>query len=552
MSLQPGDYQRIPARTVRTAWAACPKGTPAMLVRDRLDVLFEDEEFADLYPADGRPGFSPGQLALVSVLQFAEDLSDRAAAQAVRTRIDWKYALGLELEDSGFDHSLLCDFRARLVEGDAADRMLGVMLKRLTEAGLLKSGGRQRTDATYALAAVRRLSRLELAEESLRAALEELAEIAPGWLLPLIEPEWDKRYGRRIEIRKVAGGPEAVIARAETFGRDGQKVLAALWSPGTPGRLRALPQVEILRQVWVHHYYWDEEGRLRWRDGHALPPASLRFDSPYDTDAHYCTKNGTEWSGYRVHYTETCEEQRPEIVVHVATTIAPVQDGRLTEQIHDDLAQAALVPAEHVVDAAYITPAHVQRAQQVHAITLLGPIVADHSRQAKNGEGFGKSAFTINWGNQQATCPQGNLSREWRPLRISGHDYIQVKFDKATCLACPVRPQCTDAVSGPRSLALLPTRELHEIQQSNRLDQNTEDWQRRYAIRAGIEATLSQTVRSNGLRRARYRGLAKTHVQHMLTAMACNLTRTADWITETPRGRTRSSRFHTLCTAATG
>jgi len=110
MSLQPGDYQRIPARTVRTAWAACPKGTPAMLVRDRLDVLFEDEEFTDLYPADGRPGFSPGQLALVSVLQFAEDLSDRAAAQAVRTRIDWKYALGLELEDSGFDHSLLCDF----------------------------------------------------------------------------------------------------------------------------------------------------------------------------------------------------------------------------------------------------------------------------------------------------------------------------------------------------------------------------------------------------------------------------------------------------------
>ncbi|MFE9883080.1 transposase, partial [Streptomyces sp. NPDC005784] len=423
---------------------------------------------------------------------------------------------------------------------------------RLTEAGLLKSGGRQRTDATYVLAAVRRLSRLELAGESLRAALEELAVIAPEWLLPQVEPEWDKRYGRRIEIRKVPGGPEAVIARAEVFGRDGQKVLAGLWSADAPGRLRTLPQVQVLRQVWVHHYYWDEEGQLRWRDGHALPPASLRFDSPYDTDAHYCTKNGTEWSGYRVHYTETCEEQRPEIVVHVATTIAPVQDGQLTGQIHDDLAQTALTPAEHVVDAAYITPAHVQRAQQVHGITLLGPIVADHSRQAKSGKGFGKSAFTINWGNQQATCPQGNLSREWRPLRISGHDYIQVKFDKATCRACPVRTQCTDAVSGPRSLALLPTRELHEIQQSNRLDQQTGNWQRRYAIRAGIEATLSQTVRSNGLRRTRYRGLAKTHVQHILTAMACNLTRTADWIAETPRGRTRSSRFHTLCTAATG
>ncbi|MDX3314857.1 transposase [Streptomyces sp. ME08-AFT2] len=126
-------------------------------------------------------------------------------------QIEWKYALGLELEDTGFDYSLLCDFRARLVEGDVADRMLRVMLTRLTEAGLLKAGGRQHTDATYVLAAVRQLSRLELAGESLRAALEELAERAPGWLLPLIKPEWDKRYGRRIEIRKVPGGPEAVV-----------------------------------------------------------------------------------------------------------------------------------------------------------------------------------------------------------------------------------------------------------------------------------------------------------------------------------------------------
>ncbi|MGW7674598.1 transposase [Streptomyces sp. NPDC054775] len=147
----------------------------------------------------------------------------------------------------------------------------------------------------------------------------------------------------------------------------------------------------------------------------------------------------------------------------------------------------------------------------MHGITLLGPVVPDHSHQAKSRAGFDKAAFRIDWDHRRATCPQGNLSREWRPLRISGHDYIQIKFDKATCLACPVRPECTDAVSGPRSLALLPTRELYEIQQHNRLDQRTEQWQRRYAIRAGIEATLSQNVRACGLRRTRYRGLPKTH-----------------------------------------
>ncbi|MEN8651623.1 transposase [Streptomyces sp. 21So2-11] len=431
------------------------------------------------------------------MLQFAENLSYRAAANAVRTRIDWKYALGLELDDPGFDHSVLCEFRARLAQGDAADRLLQVMLHRLTEAGLLKSGGRQRTDATHVLAAVRTLSRLELVGESLRATLEQLAQAAPDRLLALVEPEWDKRYGRKVEIGKVPGGKAGVTALAEAFGRDGQKVLAAAWTADAPPRLRALAQVEVLRQVWVHHYYWDPRGRLRWRDGHALPPASLRFDSPYDTDAHYCGKRDTAWSGYRTHLTETCTSELPEVVVHVATTIARVQDGELTDQVHDDLAAINLTPAEHAVDAACISPARIERAQRVHGITLLGPVVPDHSHQAKSGAG-------------------------------SGHDYIQVKFDKATCLACPVRPLCTNAVSGPRSLALLPTRELHEIQQRNRLDQHTQDWQRRYATRAGIEATLSQNVRTCGLRRTHYRGLPKTHVQHVLTGLACNVTRIAD------------------------
>ncbi|MGW1729060.1 transposase [Streptomyces sp. NPDC002306] len=242
-----------------------------MFIRDRLDVLFGDDAFAGLYPCDGKPGLSPGWLALVSVQQFAENLSDRAAADAVRTRIDWKYALGLELEDPGFDHLVLCEFRARLAEQDgAADQLLQVMLERLVEAGLLKAGGRQRSDATHVLAAVCTLSRLELVGETLRAALGELAEAAPAWLAPLIEPEWTRRYGRWVEIGKLPGGTAAVTARAEEFGRDGQKILTAAWAAHTSPHLRLLPQVAILRQVWVHHYYWDMDGALRWRDGHTL------------------------------------------------------------------------------------------------------------------------------------------------------------------------------------------------------------------------------------------------------------------------------------------
>ncbi|WP_328760404.1 transposase [Streptomyces sp. NBC_00271] len=233
----------------------------------------------------------------------------------------------------------------------------------------------------------------------------------------------------------------------------------------------------------------------------------------------------------------------------MATTHSTVQDVEMTAIIHDDLAKRELLPREHIVDSGYVTPAHIERAARVHGITLLGPVVPDNSRQATAGSGFSKSAFPVDWDRRQATCPQGAVSREWRPLRISGHDYIQVKFAKADCQACPVRPQCTTSATRPRALALLPT--LHEIQKRNRLDQTTEEWQRRYAIRAGIEATLSQNVRAHGLRRSRYRGLAKTHVQHVLTALACNVARIADWINTPSTAHRRSSHFRALCTAAT-
>jgi hypothetical protein len=154
----------------------------------------------------------------------------------------------------------------------------------------------------------------------------------------------------------------------------------------------------------------------------------------------------------------------------MVTSIAPVQDGELTDQIHDGLATVGLSPAEHAVDAAYVSPARIERGQRVHGITLLGPVVPDHSHQAKSAACFDKAAFAIDWDRRQATCPTARPAGMAAPAH-HGHDYIQVKFDKATCLACPVRPQCTDAVSGPRSLALLPTRELHKIQQRNRLNQ---------------------------------------------------------------------------------
>ncbi|MGP4030356.1 transposase [Actinomadura sp. 3N407] len=186
----------VPAETVRAAWASNPGGTPAMWIRDRLAGLFIDDDFVGWFPADGRRGLSPVVLALVSVLQYAENLTDRQAALAVRCRIDWKYALGLELTDPGFDHSVLCEFRNRMAEGDRADGLLAVMVDRLVAAGLVKRRGRVRTDSTHVLAAVRRLNRAELVGETLRAALEELAAADEQWLAALVTAEWARRYHR--------------------------------------------------------------------------------------------------------------------------------------------------------------------------------------------------------------------------------------------------------------------------------------------------------------------------------------------------------------------
>jgi transposase len=195
MSLIPTDLQTIPAETRRVAQAAFPKGNLYLRLRDELGPLYEDATFADLFPQRGRPAESPGRLALITVFQFAEGLSDRAAAAAVQSRIDWKYALGLELTDAGFDASVLVEFRARLVASDQAQLLFELLLNRLRAAQLVKARGRQRTDSTHVLAAVQALHRLECVGETLRHALDTLARVAPDWLRAQAEPDWFARYG---------------------------------------------------------------------------------------------------------------------------------------------------------------------------------------------------------------------------------------------------------------------------------------------------------------------------------------------------------------------
>src|SRR5256885_13284140 len=158
----------IPEETIRVARAAYRHGNTLMKLRDTLGTIYQDQSFASLFPHNGRAVEAPWRLALITVLQFMEELPDRQAADAVRGRIDWKYLLGLELADPGFDASVLCEFRRRLVDTGAEARLFETLLMTCKAQGWVKARGRQRTDSSHVLAAIRVLSRLEQVGETLR------------------------------------------------------------------------------------------------------------------------------------------------------------------------------------------------------------------------------------------------------------------------------------------------------------------------------------------------------------------------------------------------
>jgi transposase len=555
MSLEPRLDDGVPELTARVVRAAFPRGTFAVRIREALGPLFTDEDFAAAFPRQGRPAVSPWALALVSVLQYAEGLSDRQAADQVRARLDWKFLLGLELDDPGFDFTVLGDFRSRLIDHGLEERVLDAVLARLSGAGLLRAGGRQRTDSTHVLAAVRTLNRMEFAGETLRAALEALAAAAPGWLAPLIDSSWADRYGARIDSYRFPKGEDARTRWAGQVGQDGFMLLDAAGAPQAPAWLRQIPAVQTLRRAWDQQYHQDEKG-VRWREGNDLPPGRQRLASPYDLDARYGVKRGSGWTGYKTHLSETCDPDKPRVITDVETTDATTDDVEMTPAIHQHLGNRQLAPGEHVADAGYISAGHILTARNDHGITLLGPVGADTHQTRRSGTGqepaLPQAAFRINWDARTVTCPQGAVSTSWSSQRKpNGTPIARVHFALDDCRPCPLRSRCTKAAHGKwgRSLTLLP-REQHELLARQRAEQQTPQWKARYDIRAGIEGTISQAVRRTRLRRTPYRGQPRTHLASILSATAINLIRTDAWLNGTPLGTTRISHLARLGLAA--
>ena len=550
MSLrEPIDYL-IPEQTAAVAHAAFRKPTPIMRMRDAFGSLFFNSDFAHLYHAEGAPAYSPARLALITVFQFAEGLSDAQAAQATGARIDWKYALALHLSDPPIDPSVLVEFRSRLIDGAAELTLFSALLERFSEEGLLRKRGRVRTDATHVLAAIRTLGRLECLGETLRVALNALASAAPHWLRRHLPESWFEIYARPFDDYRLPQAKDKRDALAHQIGQDGRLLIELLSEPHAPSGLLDLPSVKVLREVWQQQFEQAAPGeRLRLRKAEQLPESAELICSPIDPDARFSIKRETNWTGYKVHLTESCDQDSPNLILDVVTTVATTPDSVVLPQIQANLAERDVTPAEQVVDTGYVSATNLVSSAE-EQIDLIGPCRGEGGWQSRIEGGLRARQFEIDWEAKQVRCPAGKHSKAWSESKgRKGQQQISVTFDPKDCAKCELRVVCVGSKKGARAMTLLEKAQ-QEALRAARERQQSEEFKLLYRSRAGIEGTLSQSSRIADLHRSRYWGLAKTRLLHILIATALNFLRVAAWLVDHSRAQTRQSAFARLASLA--
>lgn len=503
-------------------------------LHDELDAIFSDEDFAELFSHKGQPALAPWRIVLLLIVQYLEDLSDRAMMEQLEARIDLKYLLELEIDADAPAHSVLCKFRERLVAGDMVDRLLERLLEHLAAKGVKKDHRRLRTDATAIHSAARQLNRLELCHEALHQALLAIVdadEEAETWLRERMPVAWLERYAYSLGSFEGWHSDDDAATQLQQIAEDGMQLLTWLNEANAP-KLQA-KYLMAMRLVWIQQFALQDE-QVVVREQADLPPCSQRITTFHDLEARFASHGkGKEWHGYRLHVTEKLsnDPQTPQLIVHVATTVATTPDKVAFVDILSALPDHEI----HLVDTGYTTLENAERAQN-RQIDLVGRM------QVPGHKLLDQSLFVIDWERQQVTCPQGEVSTKWTRTPRHGQMCNQVYFDKSACAPCPLRSACTTSKTRGRSLRFFDE-DRHKLLQHLRQRQKTQAFKDVYRQRAGIEGTISQLVRGTHLRVSRYIGLAKTHLHNTLAAVAVNLTR---WFRSTlavERAQRRKSRL---------
>jgi transposase len=520
----------MPEETRRIGESLLEENDPYRLIGEQLFEQWNEEEFADLYSREGKPGLSPVILAFVSVFQFMERLADRQAAQAVRMRLDWKYALHLPLDYRGFDFSVLSEFRDRLLEGQAEGRVFEKLVEQIRKLGLIKEHGKQRTDSIAILTKVRRLCRVETVVETLRLALVAIVNADREWSEEIIPPSWEEKYGERFMRQRYS--EKEWKEYEEHIGEEGQWLIQRLEKGGAPAELQNLPEVQVLKTVWTQQFR-AEAGKMAYTDLKKYD-GRTQIQSPHDPEARWSRKRHFEWIGDKVQVTETEDAGYPHIITDVVATSSNQTDHEELPAIQMRLEQRQCKPAEQYVDAGYMSGPALNNSQ-INGIELIGPLANFITPQDMLPDGITQSYFQIDAKNNIVICPKGQVATNPVPVNNS----LSFRFPLKTCAACELRPRCCTGKAG-RTIGISA---YYELTEAARARQKTEAFKKDYAQhRSGVEGTLSALVRGNGMRVGRYIGNKKRNLQAIFTGCAANLKRTAHWLAgERPQIRHKKS-----------
>lgn len=518
MCLKPQPPQPIPPETKALVGAMLDEDTVYRFVGDVLFEQFHDEDFADLYPKDGQPALSPVLLSFVTIFQALEDLSDRKTVYGLRFRFDWKYALHLPPEYKGFDHTVLSEFRQRLLKYGAESRIFNAIFAQLKQLGFYKQRGIQRTDSLSIYTHHRRLKRIELYVETMRTVIKELLHRAPDWTRATLPTDWEERYAKRCKAERLSDDERASLS--VTVGDDGQWLLDRLQQEDATD-LRELRAVSTLRDVWAVHYERGLDSHLRWTE-RPTSGGTETVETPHDPDAHWATKRGQDWVGYKLQVTETDDPDGPHLITDIAITPAAASDMRALDAIRDRQAEQKTLPGQRFVDSGYVSGENIKDGRTVGE-DLIGPIRTTVTPQSKLPDGFSHADFLIDFEAKLVTCPNGQTA----PIERSGVQGTQATFRATICADCPLRARCCTGKKEGRTLRFGPH---YQETQAARKRQLTDDFKQRYrAHRGGVEGCLSALVRGQGMRTTRYDGQTKNHLRALFVGAAVNLARSAAW-----------------------
>ena len=276
---------------------------------------------------------------------------------------------------------------------------------------------------------------------------------------------------------------------AETIGADGRRLFEQVCAESRLPWLRELEAIETLRRVWMQHYHASEQG-TPWRADGELPPSAVLITSPYDGEARYSRKKSTAWTGYKVHFTETCEADAPHLIVEVTPTSATMVDGDIVGEVHSHLDEQQMLPDQHLMDMGYVDAEVLAESQSRYHVDIVGPVMPDTSWASKEAGRFDHSQFRIDWQARSVLCPAGQTSQDWGHIPDRhGKPSLRVRFPLRLCRLCPLHAQCTPIAA--KVLILRPDEASYNALELARSRQETPEFRKLYSKRAGVEVGLS-------------------------------------------------------------